>query len=48
MLYTIIIKQLKISGLVKWTYFWLFMHLGDTCIVFENFTPTIGDLMVGN
>ena len=24
------------------------MHLGDTCIVFENFTPSIRDLMVGN
>ena len=23
-------------------------HLGDNCIIFENFTPSIGDLMVAN
>jgi hypothetical protein len=23
-------------------------YLGDNCIVFENFTSSIGDLMVGN
>ena len=23
-------------------------YLGDNCIVFENFTASIGDLMVGN
>jgi hypothetical protein len=23
-------------------------HLGDNCIVFENFTASIGDLMVAN
>ena len=25
-----------------------FVHLGDNCIVFENFTASIGDLMVAN
>ena len=24
------------------------MYLGDNCIVFENFTASIGDLMVAN
>ena len=24
------------------------VHLGDNCIVFENFTASIGDLMVAN
>jgi hypothetical protein len=24
------------------------LHLGDKCIVFENFTTSIGDLMVAN
>ena len=23
-------------------------HLGDNCIVFENFTASVGDLMVAN
>jgi hypothetical protein len=23
-------------------------HLGDNCIVFENFTASIGDLMIAN
>ena len=26
----------------------LIMYLGDNCIVFENFTASIGDLMVAN
>jgi hypothetical protein len=25
-----------------------FYHLGDNCIVFENFTASIADLMVAN
>jgi hypothetical protein len=24
------------------------VHLGDNCIVFENFTASIGDLMIAN
>jgi hypothetical protein len=25
-----------------------FIHLGDNCIVFENFMASIGDMMVAN
>jgi hypothetical protein len=27
---------------------WSVVNLGDNCIVFENFTASIGDLMVAN
>ena len=37
---------------VIYVYFWLHViqsfQLGDNCIVFENFTAAIGDLMVAN
>ena len=32
----------------QWIWYDLLWHLGDNCIVFENFTASIGDLMVAN
>jgi hypothetical protein len=40
---TIIIELASQASDIKWN-----KYLGDNCIVFENFTASIGDLMVAN
>jgi hypothetical protein len=39
---------MPIRGLLQLYIKAIMLYLGDNCIVFENFTVSIGDLMVAN